>query len=502
MASTTTATESTPLIQPADNTSTPTPPKPIRTVTFSPHTTVKSINGKGNTSTRTLALSSSPTSSQTASSGPPVLSALQGKLKRRNSGQGTPLPSPTYPTSKIGPQRTTKTAQKLKLLPNPEFGEDGPDQESGRDVYTQFTRIKDPTARRDAARLGKADREKLPRVTAYCTANAYRLDALMRFLKGRGRTRGAAPKLFDECLYTPYRYPSEEDVDRSGWMKSPGRVQMKERRYSDSAIGGASEHHRNRRRHLIDIDHDEEAGDGPFQDGPHSQMNSNSPVERRGQQNPDLDTEVHTPEVFLFNYGTVVIWGMTLQQEQRFLKEISKFEKEKLASEDVQTENFNFYYTTEYQARIYNDFISLSDKKNYMIKLAISHALSQSVKVRISSSLLVSSHLPSPPAFYLTNPHLDIPIRRPRRCDHRNNERHPRTDRTNRQSQSDSPPDSHAGRRTLHPPNQHPPARLRARLTRSHVGRTTTRSRLPGRPSVSGDGSAGETADGEIGCHC
>lgn len=95
----------------------------------------------------------------------------------------------------------------------------------------------------------------------------------------------------------------------------------------------------------------------------------------------DLDTKVHTPEVFLFDYGTVVIWGMSLEQEERFLKEIAKFETEKLGTDDVQTENFNFYYTSEYQARIYNDFISLREKKNYMTKLAISHALAQSVKV-------------------------------------------------------------------------------------------------------------------------
>ena len=57
--------------------------------------------------------------------------------------------------------RSTKTTQKLKILPNPDPGEDGPDEESGRDVYSQFTRIKDPTARRDAARLGKADRDRL-----------------------------------------------------------------------------------------------------------------------------------------------------------------------------------------------------------------------------------------------------------------------------------------------------------------------------------------------------
>jgi len=73
--------------------------------------------------------------------------------------------------------------------------------------------------------------------------------------------------------------------------------------------------------------------------------------------------------------------GMTLKEEERFLKDITKFETEKLATDDIQTEAFNFYYTREYQARIYNDFISLREKRNYMTKLAISHALSQSVKV-------------------------------------------------------------------------------------------------------------------------
>ena len=97
-------------------------------------------------------------------------------------------------------------------------------------------------------------------------------------------------------------------------------------------------------------------------------------------------TQVHTPEVFLFDYGVVVIWGMSRAHEERFLKEISKFETEKLSPDDVETEHFNFYYTREYQERIYNDFITLRDKNNYMTKLAISHALAQSVKVRTSST--------------------------------------------------------------------------------------------------------------------
>ena len=104
-----------------------------------------------------------------------------------------------------------------------------------------------------------------------------------------------------------------------------------------------------------------------------------------------LDTEVPSPEVFLFSYGTLVIWGMTLAQEHRFLKEIAQFEVEKLAKDDVQMEDFNFYYTREYGARIYNDFISLRNKKDYMTRLAISHALAQSVKTSLYEDLVYNT---------------------------------------------------------------------------------------------------------------
>ena len=65
------------------------------------------------------------------------------------------------------------------------------------------------------------------------------------------------------------------------------------------------------------------------------------------------------------------------------------------AADDVETEFFNFYYTREYQPRIYNDFITLRDKQNYMTKLAISHALAQSVKVRPSSQSINQLQSPS-----------------------------------------------------------------------------------------------------------
>ncbi|KAL9112592.1 MAG: hypothetical protein Q9227_003163 [Pyrenula ochraceoflavens] len=367
-----------------------------------------------------------------------MLSAINSKLRRRNS-HGAPLgaTAPQQALPKVGAQRTSKNTQKLKLLPNPETAEDGPDEESGRDVYAQFTRIKDPTARRDAARLGKADRDRLPRVSAYCTASQYRLDGVMRFMKSRFKTRGANPKLFDECLYSPYDYeffkktgrkstspeddrghsPAEDHLTRvasprpqmketltSRISSPPARQNRHERRYSDSAVE-VEDTTAQRRDDLIDL-----------QDGSDNQVPNPSfiPPELVTETLPSLDsqglpsmspstdfsTAVEIPEVFVYDYGTVVIWGMTPKQEERFLKDMAKFAKEPLDYDSTQVENFNFYYTKEYQARIYNDFISLRDPNNHMIKLAISHALSQSVKTSlfedlVSTTIETTSPLPA-----------------------------------------------------------------------------------------------------------
>lgn len=70
------------------------------------------------------------------------------------------------------------------------------------------------------------------------------------------------------------------------------------------------------------------------------------------------------------------------------LLELAKFENEKLADEDVQLEEFNYYITQSYQPRIYNDFISLRDDTNHMLKLSISYAISQSVKISLFEELV------------------------------------------------------------------------------------------------------------------
>lgn len=233
----------------------------------------------------------------------------------------------TVPENKLGPQRSSRTTQKLKLLPAEEPITETVD--GTRDVYSQVNRITDTPARRDAERLGKNQRSLLPRVTAYCTASSYKMKDIIRWLKDNKRTYNSHPKLFDECLYTPFVYKD--------WR-------------GDKRLD----------KDLIRLD--DEGG--------------------------EITIDDTNTDVFIFEYGVVVLWGFSLREEQAFLNDLEKFENEKLAQEDVQIEEFNYYITKSYQPRIYNDFITLRDGSNYMLKLSISHAISQSVKISLFEELV------------------------------------------------------------------------------------------------------------------
>ncbi|KAE8307877.1 hypothetical protein BDV41DRAFT_29105 [Aspergillus transmontanensis] len=392
--------ETTPLLpqhqqQPA--TSNTSPRANRRTVTFNPLTTVSTYHDTTSTNAPVKTLYSGPSSFPSSQETPQRstgLSALNSKLRRRNSHGAPYSAAPSMPVApKVGPQRTTKKAQKLKLLPDP-ITEEAVEGEFPSDVYSQIARIKEPTARSHAARLGKSDRERLPRVTAYCTANSYRLDGAVRFLKSRSKTRGANPKLYDECVYSPFDYQYEEKQRSTSennvgmnnvGMREAFQRPSTERRFSDSVVE-IEDNTKSRREDLIDL-RDSQA---------HQSENA---IAETQSETPDFDTTIHTPEVFLFDYGTVVIWGMSPAQESRFLSDVSKFATSILSPEDTQVENFNFYYAREYQARIYNDFISLREPRNHMIKLAISHALAQSVKTSLFEDLVsetISNTAPLP----------------------------------------------------------------------------------------------------------
>ncbi|RAL63644.1 hypothetical protein DID88_003687 [Monilinia fructigena] len=122
---------------------------------------------------------------------------------------------------------------------------------------------------------------------------------------------------------------------------------VKERRHSDSFIE-VEENNKPRREDLLILHTN--GGDVAISNGDHSPANHLLPevTERQLENetealiwegNPGIDIKIHTPEIFLFNYGVVVIWGMSVAHEKQFLEDIARFESEKLAAENVEMES-------------------------------------------------------------------------------------------------------------------------------------------------------------------
>ncbi|KAJ8517802.1 hypothetical protein ONZ45_g5079 [Pleurotus djamor] len=178
------------------------------------------------------------------------------------------------------------------------------------EVYNQLSLIPDGTARRDALKLTKKKAKSLPRVTAYATASSYRIEELVKFFNARKSAYHTDAKLIDEVLYTPYVYDP------------PASLQSDPRQ---------SKHAREQTGDLLGIPELLQSEDG-----------SSTPRARRKKSK--FDVSASQAEIFLFSYGTVVIWGMTEAQEKRFLASIKRFEVEKLLPEDVEMEDLNYYY--------------------------------------------------------------------------------------------------------------------------------------------------------------
>ncbi|KAF9459757.1 hypothetical protein BDZ94DRAFT_993662 [Collybia nuda] len=283
-----------------------------------------------------------------------------------------------------GANRSTKIAGKLKVLPEQpdpptlspgsskeredSVGTTGDSDEGDIDendeeveeveVYNQISLIPHGTARRDALRLTKKKAKSLPRVTGYATANSYRMNDLMKFFNARRTAYHTNPKQIDEVIYTPYVYdPPTIHESRTSYAATGDLLGIPELR-EDEEVEEAAVH------------------------------------KKRVSK---FDTTATEAEIFLFEYGTVVIWGMTEAQERRFLSSLKRFENEKLAPENVEMEDLNFYYAN--YSRIYNDVITLRKGSSYMTKLSLSHAISQSVKISlfedlISTTIEETNHIP------------------------------------------------------------------------------------------------------------
>ncbi|TFY74714.1 hypothetical protein EWM64_g9299 [Hericium alpestre] len=187
----------------------------------------------------------------------------------------------------------------------------------------------------------------------------------MKFFNARRTSYHTNPRKIDDVIYTPYIY----DLSPRSSPHEP-RPPSKVRWQSD--------------------DHQAQAQTGDLLGVPElrptSEAEDHQDTQTQRRKRSKFDQTADEAEIFLFPFGTVVIWGMTEAQEKRFLSSLKRFEVEKLAPQDVEMEDLNFYYAN--YSRIYNDVITLRKGSGYMTKLSLSHALAQSVKISLFEELI------------------------------------------------------------------------------------------------------------------
>ncbi|KJZ77519.1 hypothetical protein HIM_03243 [Hirsutella minnesotensis 3608] len=349
---------------------------------------------------------------------------------RRISSGG--LPSIQSRTGQPIPSRTTKISQKLVLLPETnQSDEDAEEEVESESVMARRLQDEENRPLMDeeldvlkkrggirgksyAERLPKVQRkDKVSRLTAYCTAQAFKLAGTSEFLR---KKHEAKTKLYDDCLYAIYALPllnGTEGYRVRGrpMLKTPGtgktmldlEIERSEGRdhhegyFEDDAYTAPENQERGNRSmgpYADQSPDDEPQRDG--EDGLPSQMNRLAPDAK------------NFAEIFIFSYGVVVFWNFTEHQEKDILADLTFADAEDgislltrpLDQDDFETEEFHFEYSGDVKRpRVFNDMITLLPRSDHMIKLTISHAIAQSTKLcffeeRMSETMLDAQHVP------------------------------------------------------------------------------------------------------------
>jgi uncharacterized Rmd1/YagE family protein len=353
---------------------------------------------------------------------PQHASAMRPVLRgvRRSAQVGLPNLASARTGQQNLPSRTTKISEKLVLLPeaaekrtaSQEDDDDdgGSEQEEKRppkdeelDVLRKRGGIRGKSY---AERLPKRQRaDKIARVTAYSTAQAYKMKDAAEFLRD---VHGAKTKMYDDCLYTVYHLPllpgtGGYRVRSRPMLKTPGtgktvldlEIERSERSdehmgYFDEHPGGA--HHNDPKGEEEHFPHNDE------EDEHHM-----SPINRLAPEAKNF------AELFIFSYGVVVFWNFTERQEKDIMADLTfaghaegskPLATRPLAAEDFETEEFHFEYSPEVKRpRVFNDMITLLPRSDHMVKLTISHAIAQSTKLcyfeeKMSETMENAQHVP------------------------------------------------------------------------------------------------------------
>ncbi|OAX78957.1 hypothetical protein ACJ72_06731 [Emergomyces africanus] len=329
------------------------------------------------------------------------------------------------------PETSTERARRIVSRLDKRRGDFDEDNEAApllaEEERLKRRRVPPERAKSYAERLPKSHRaKKLPRVTAYCTAQGYKISSTAAFVK---EYHGARTKLYDDCLYTAYHLPLlpgkggyrirsspilksaggkavlDEEIERNERRDYHDEYYAEEDEHSVKATGfdGATSEERTAQRegnsegqantNGITAHENQEQG---------SQHNGGGNKDHDVHDMPDMPAIISAArippnaltfsEMFIFSYGVVVFWNFTEREEKDVLADLAFASSEKggapiplatapLPEEDFETEEFHFEYSAQIsRPRVYNDMITLRSG-DHMIKLAISHGIAQSTKL-------------------------------------------------------------------------------------------------------------------------
>ncbi|KAI4264414.1 MAG: hypothetical protein L6R42_000472 [Xanthoria sp. 1 TBL-2021] len=331
------------------------------------------------------------------------------------------------------PARSTKVSEKLVLLPDTgdaddeeveekaDYDEDN-DEAPPRDNEEVLRRTRGRKGKSYAERLPKARRaEKLARVTAYCTAQAYKMKGTAQFLKDQ---HGARTKLYDDCLYTVYHLPLLPGTEGYRVKSSPllkssgGKTLLDEEIERNEGRDYGEGFFEDENAETFSVRGNEEGENTPTETNHTSHHRSEVSDDHDGRRESTGSARSMSPtrvspdaftfaEMFVFSYGVVVFWNFTERQEKDVLADLTFSESETGVTlvtgaqdeEDFETEEFHFEYSPETpRPRVFNDMITLRSG-DHMIKLAMSHAIAQSTKLnffeqRMADQMAEAQHVP------------------------------------------------------------------------------------------------------------
>lgn len=325
------------------------------------------------------------------------------------------------------PARTSKTSQRLVLIPDQRLG--SPPLLNHQ--QQQPSGSSDQIHRSRAEMMPKEERAyELSRMTAYFICDQFNLLAVSKFLK---ENHGVKPRMYDEALYVPYSLPLLPGAEGFRVKSNNSAKLLPNKKLMESLIN-RSEQTDHLYEYYSGVETPEDANNysmdpeleptnnnfdpsepqffapPELKDGEGKDKEIEKPVENRplelsspksisppanGKYQADFSR--HHAEMFVFAYGIVVFWNFSEIHEKNILADLAFALDEPVPllinpinEQDIETEEFHFEYDNQIiRPRIYNDMITLRSG-DHLIKLTMSHAIAQLTKLCLFESRMVN----------------------------------------------------------------------------------------------------------------